>query len=94
MGSLRKRIQANPALKSSMEDLMFQVDFTTLDKKISIGIIPSRNAAAPPGRERLAVIYAKVKSGSVEITSLGNVTGWDALQTSAQIGNMFNLPSL
>ncbi|KAJ7497628.1 hypothetical protein FB451DRAFT_239393 [Mycena latifolia] len=92
MGSLRKRIQNNPALKSSTEDLMFQVDFTTLNKNISIGIVPYKKAAA--GRERVAAIYAKVKSGREEIRSLGNVTGWDELQTSAQVRNMFDLSKL
>ncbi|KAJ6521897.1 hypothetical protein DFH09DRAFT_1191988 [Mycena vulgaris] len=89
MGSLCKRIENNPALKTSTEDLMFQVDFTSLDKNIAIGIVPGGKTGR--GAERVAAIYAKVKSGREEIRSLGLVSGWNELRTSAQVGNMFGL---
>ncbi|KAJ7141443.1 hypothetical protein C8R44DRAFT_867066 [Mycena epipterygia] len=88
MGSLCKRIQNNAALQNSAEDLMFQVDFTTLDRNISIGVVPRTSR----GPERVAAIYAKVQSGRDMIRSLGLVSSWDDLKTSAQIGNMFALP--
>ncbi|KAJ7772735.1 hypothetical protein DFH07DRAFT_1057502 [Mycena maculata] len=76
--SLCQRIQKNPVLKTSTEDLTFQVDFSTLDRNISIGISP----VVSQGPERLAIIYAKVKSGREDLRSLGLVTPWDELRAN------------
>ncbi|KAJ7495875.1 hypothetical protein B0H11DRAFT_875732 [Mycena galericulata] len=76
--TLCDRIEKNPALKPSKGNLTFQVDFSTLDRNIAIGVMPCR-----PGSERLAAIYAKVKSGREDLRSLGHVQSWDSLRTSA-----------
>ncbi|KAJ6498945.1 hypothetical protein C8R45DRAFT_980449 [Mycena sanguinolenta] len=80
---LLQRVQKNPALQTT-QDLMFQVDFTTLDRNISIGVAPFTPS---PHEERRAAIYAKVQSGREAIRSLGLVTGWRELQRSSQPGN-------
>ncbi|KAJ7646980.1 hypothetical protein FB45DRAFT_1051555 [Roridomyces roridus] len=72
--SLKERIQKNPLLKNSTENLHFQVDFSTLDRNISIGVLPRRK-----GEERVAAVYAKVKSGREELRSLGRVAEVDEL---------------
>ncbi|KAF7376462.1 Zinc finger MYND domain-containing protein 19 isoform X3 [Mycena sanguinolenta] len=82
--SLFERVQKNPALQTT-QDLMFQVDFTTLDRNISIGVAPF---APSPHEERRAAIYAKVQSGREAIQSLGLVTGWKELQRSSQPENI------
>jgi hypothetical protein len=82
--SLCERIQKNPALQTK-QDLMFQVDFTTLDRDISIGVAPGTRAKP----DRVAAIYAKVQQGREEIRSLGLVTSWTEMQTSARQGSIF-----
>ncbi|KAF8199759.1 hypothetical protein K438DRAFT_1966128 [Mycena galopus ATCC 62051] len=82
---LAERIRKNPALQTT-QDLMFQVDFSTLEKNISIGVAPGRPT---PKAERGAAIYAKVQSGREAVRSLGLVTGWKELQTSSRPGNLF-----
>ncbi|KAJ6625789.1 hypothetical protein B0H10DRAFT_2430190 [Mycena sp. CBHHK59/15] len=86
MGSIRKRIQKNPELKNSTGDLMLQVDFSTLDKNIAIGLAPGHTK---PGKSRVAAIYAKVQSGRVAVRSLGLVSDWSELQESAKVGALF-----
>lgn len=85
--SLFERVQKNPALQTK-QHLMFQVDFTTLDRNISIGIAPGGRTDKTES-ERSAAIYAKVQSGRQLIQSLGLVTGWKELQTSSQPENIF-----
>ncbi|KAJ7130823.1 hypothetical protein C8R43DRAFT_663316 [Mycena crocata] len=85
MRSLCERIQKNPKLNSTDEDLTFQVDFTTLDRDISIGLVPVPRKRTPGSRkERVAAIYAKVQSGREIIQSLGTVTNWDELKMSEE----------
>ncbi|KAJ6594251.1 hypothetical protein B0H19DRAFT_1094641 [Mycena capillaripes] len=83
MRSLCERIQKNPALQTK-QDLMFQVDFTTLDKNISIGLVPGGRPDKP---ERVAAIYARVQNGREAIRSLGLVSGWEQLKMGAQPGS-------
>ncbi|KAJ7187898.1 hypothetical protein C8R46DRAFT_1053007 [Mycena filopes] len=74
--SLRERVKKNPLLEMT-QDLVFQVDFTTLDKSISIALVPGER---PPKPDPVLAIYAMVQSGREKIRSLGLVTGWKELQ--------------
>ncbi|KAJ7045865.1 hypothetical protein C8F04DRAFT_1066463 [Mycena alexandri] len=85
MTSLCQRVKKNPALQTT-EGLVFQVDFTTLDRNISIAIVPSERADRP---DRTVAIYALVQSGAKKVRSLGLVTGWKELQMSTQPGSLF-----
>ncbi|KAJ7680662.1 hypothetical protein DFH06DRAFT_1163856 [Mycena polygramma] len=85
MQSLRDRIQKNPALQTP-KDLMFQVDFSTLNRDISIGVVPG---GPQTKKERVAAIYARVQSGREPIRSLGLVTDWKLLQRGQQIGVLY-----
>ncbi|KAJ7723523.1 hypothetical protein B0H16DRAFT_1598344 [Mycena metata] len=83
MTSLCQRVQKNPALQTR-EGLIFQVDFTTLDRNISIAIAPTGRADQS---DRTVAIYALVQSGAKKVRSLGLVTGWEELQMSTQPGS-------
>lgn len=90
MGSLCKRMQKNPALKDATADLMLQVDFTSHERDIAIGLVPNEHTRRVD-KPRTVAIYGKVQSGREVLRTLGLVTEWEELREDAKLKNMFEV---
>ncbi|KAJ7646958.1 hypothetical protein FB45DRAFT_860347 [Roridomyces roridus] len=80
MKTLWERIQSHPTLAAPNADLMFQVDFTTVEKDITVA--PVDESMDPSQRRGKAFVFGKVKAGREVYMVLAQMTGMFMLKKS------------